>query len=718
MALSFTPKFANMVRVTTSTQGTGPFVCGPAVTGYASFADSVSVGDSFYYSVQGLDRPQEREVGRGTYNANGTITRQALSGALTSFSSGTKTIALVAAAEWYAAVQESLGQGGESGFVLDRAALAARPTVGTGACLLKEAGREGIFAWDATIPVAVHQSDPGQGIFIAPNAAASGAWVRRWSGGVNVRWFGAKGDGVADDGAAFTRALACLRTLAQQGFGYGWGTNRLYVPRGQYFLGTTTLDLTVSTVVEGDSNGLPSGGASVLRWAANATGIRVQGSATSGAEGTKPTDYVTGTSLIRGLHLIGGHVRGTTAEGEFHGVHMRAMAAIEDCFIRGFQGDGIHIRGDVNVSNNTNLAFVSRTTVELCRNGVFLSGGDANACTFLHVNCNSNRRWGFLDNSFLGNSFFGCHSATNGNEPTLSATICPPNRVIRSGRIYAVVHGQEAWCSTNPPSGAATHNLGWYYVAPGVVNAAANIEEWVSGRSYRSGGSYAAVEAGLNARSVFIGCYSEGDMAPNQILPRSLLMGGLHENGTVGSGPFLWTSYDGFYVGNTRLVAPKGARVSSSADLGTALQIGADDEAFTEFHVRGSNYAGGTYYVAGLPQARIFTDGSALRIDVRDKSLKLDAASGAIGEVKASGFDLAAGKSFQINGQQVVGARRGGWTAATGNASRGSFAASAAGTASAGYVQSEAQEKRDRIAALEARLIALEGDCRAHGLIN
>lgn len=67
---------------------------------------------------------------------------------------------------------------------------------------------------------------------------------------------------------------------------------------------------------------------------------------------------------------------------------------------------------------------------------------------------------------------------------------------------------------------------------------------------------------------------------------------------------------------------------------------------------------------------------------------------------------------------QVVGARVTGWTAATGTPARGAFAAAAAGIASAGYVQAELQGALNRIAALEARLIAYDADLRTHGLIG
>ncbi|NJC06938.1 hypothetical protein GGQ97_002731 [Sphingomonas kaistensis] len=696
--------------MTTSTQGTGPFLCGPAVTGFASFAESVSAGDSFYYSVQGVDKPQEREVGRGTYLANGTITRSALGGCLTHFSSGAKTIALVAAAEWYAGVQESLAQGGDSSIVANRTALTAPAAGAIGACLLKELGREGMFSWDPAVPPAVHQADPGQGLFVAPSATANGAWVRRFDGPVNVRWFGAKGDGSTNDGAAFTRALTCLRAVAQQGFGYGIGTNRLYVPKGHYFLGTTTLDLSASMVIEGDSSGLPSGGASVLRWSANTTGIRIQGSGTSGAEATKPTDYVTGTSMVRGLHLIGGYIHGSTAEGEFHGVHMRAMAAVEDCFIRGFQGDGIHARGDVGFGNNANQSCVTRTSIELCRNGVFLQGGDANACTFSHLNVNSNRQWGVLDRSFLGNTFIGCHSATNGSMIDSSGpSIVAANRARYGGRVYAVLIGQEDWCSTNAPSGTDATNQGWHYIGPMADDQPwNNIRGWVSGSAYRSGGSYAASDA--NNRTQYLSCYSEGDMAPSQIYGRGRVDGGLHENGVRGL--YVYNEYDGLRVGGNYLTACKGFRAWGPTELGEG------DKPFQGASILSSNYSFLKFKVNYADIAEIYANASGLHLSASTQGVRLQVAAVTTATVTADGIDLTAGKTLRVAGTQVVGAQRTGWTAATGAANRSAFAAATAGTAAATYVQTEAQEVRNRIAALEARLVALETDCRAHGLIN
>jgi len=111
MADDFKPRFVDLVRNYTTSVGRGPFVLGPAVTGFTSLSAAIQPGESFYYSAIGFDKPTEREVGRGTMNADRTIRREAIGGELTNFTGGTKTIALVAAAEWFETMQAGGGQG-------------------------------------------------------------------------------------------------------------------------------------------------------------------------------------------------------------------------------------------------------------------------------------------------------------------------------------------------------------------------------------------------------------------------------------------------------------------------------------------------------------------------------------------------------------------------------------------------------------------------------
>ena len=202
---AFIPKFVDLVRVTTSTQGTGPIVAGPATQGFANFAESLAVGDQFYYCVQGVDKPAEREVGRGVLLANGTIGRQAINGTLTNFTLGTKTLSLVAGAEWFRQQQQASETLAalESSQVASRSALAAVSKAVSGSTrYLTEPGREGSFCFEVGNFSARITVDTAQGIFIAPAAAstgASGAWVRQFDGAIKPEWFGAVADGVADD---------------------------------------------------------------------------------------------------------------------------------------------------------------------------------------------------------------------------------------------------------------------------------------------------------------------------------------------------------------------------------------------------------------------------------------------------------------------------------------------------------------------------------------
>ena len=460
MADPFQPKFVDLVRNNTTTQGTGNFVLGAAATGFTSFTAALQTGDSFYYSAIGVDKPAEREVGRGTLQANGSISRSPIAGALTNFSNGTKTVALIAAAEWYGVAQQLMAAASRFPAVVpDRAALATYSTTNT--AFLREAGREGMFVWNGSNLSANVATDPGQGFYVAGGGdatGASGAWVRKYSGGVNVRWFGAAGDGTTNDGAAFATALACLKSqsLNTAGGGFYKGSAKLFIPAGHYYLGTTSLDVGHTLIIEGEGSGQfgpGAGGCSRLRWADGTDGLRIQAANTSGALVVDGAIHAgSGGVVLRDLCLEGGFAG---AEGDHHGLIIRNAVKAERLYIKNWPGEGVkawagNVIGAGSVSGNVSTTFLVAVKTEFNRGGIDIRGTDANVVTTINCEVYNNRWFGLLEDNGAGsNTHIGMHAATNGGYTgTWAQTQCS-----YLGNRYAAVWGADP---TVAPSGTTS----------------------------------------------------------------------------------------------------------------------------------------------------------------------------------------------------------------------------------------------------------------------
>jgi hypothetical protein len=438
----------------------------------------------------------------------------------------------------------------------------------------------------------------GAGVSVAGTGADVTVTVPGGGIGINVRDYGATGNGTTDDSSAFTSAIAALKAAAVNSDGFYKGSSRLYVPPGHYYLGTTTLDITHTLIIEGDGNGMAGGMPTKLRWS-GATGIRVQDINTTGATGTQTA--VSGTTfggagtIIRGLALIGAY---SGTEAEYHGIHLRTNAIIEDVFIDNFAGDGIHIVATVPANGNANTWQINRTRVQRCRNGLFADSSDSNAGTAIGFNTGSNRQWGWWDSSFLSNNCVGGQSDANG----IRAGSYTPSVVSDGGNWYSCAVGQETGASTNRPptstvtitiaspsvvtwtahglavgtevafsttgalptglsqntpyyvvnpttntfqvaasvggaaintsgsqsgthrSGAGTNNQWWLYVSAGGPDTTSfNVPAWVSGTTYRSGGSYCIDNA--SSGGTLLGCYSESGQGKAQLYGSSIAVG-------------------------------------------------------------------------------------------------------------------------------------------------------------------------------------------------
>jgi hypothetical protein len=92
-------------------------------------------------------------------------------------------------------------------------------------------GGGGVFGWNANDQSALVVQDPYSGVFVAPDSdptGASGAWVRLFSGKLNVRAFGARGNDIDSDTGPFQGAVDLLYNV--------FGRGLLYMPTGVYRL--------------------------------------------------------------------------------------------------------------------------------------------------------------------------------------------------------------------------------------------------------------------------------------------------------------------------------------------------------------------------------------------------------------------------------------------------------------------------------------------------
>lgn len=323
----------------------------------------------------------------------------------------------------------------------------------------------------------------------------------------NVKSFGAVGDGVTDDSAAFEACIAAMTPNS-------WPTVRgrtMFVPQGNYYL-SRTLHITRGMILCGASGGGWYAGTN-LKFPAGVTGIIVDRYDTS-------PDFGAGDwSTIRdiGVYALG-------KSGTAHGIRLYARARLHSVYVTNFAGNGIHIAcsssGSIdpltpwapftaytvgqsvsndggkwymcktagtsgnsggptgtsrNITTDGNIVwgaingglvannwFIDYARIDNCDgHGLLVDGADANAGICIGLDASGNGGWGIYESSFLGNTYIGCHTDLN------------------------------------------------------VL------------------GPYKADDP--NGRSIFIGCYAEGNQNASEVAYPSMVFGGLHGPGVTGT---------------------------------------------------------------------------------------------------------------------------------------------------------------------------------------
>lgn len=149
--------------------------------------------------------------------------------------------------------------------VATRTALKALDTTKDTSAILTEPGREGLFLWHSGDYSTQITADTLEGIYVKATAIAStaGAWVRVFDGPMDVRWFGAKNDNSADAKPAVQAAVDLAEVIGAATTEGPVGS--IYMPAGEYLF-DSSVAFTVSANFKNDGyvNYTPTTGAAFI----------------------------------------------------------------------------------------------------------------------------------------------------------------------------------------------------------------------------------------------------------------------------------------------------------------------------------------------------------------------------------------------------------------------------------------------------------------------
>ncbi len=317
--------------------------------------------------------------------------------------------------------------------------------------------------------------------------------------------------GIANGATATDAALTALIGLDSFDPGSPSGT-WVTTPEIRFGLGeylfAATIDLTrIVRLIGLCTGGAYSGrtGGTVLSFPGDVACFRLQNSDTSGiTTGSGPSAQ---NSLIQGFYIDGGGGTLTTA----HAIHLRTSAIIRDCVFDNIAGNGIEAYavsggGGITAGNANAGRIENCIAYSVGVHGLHFKGSDANANTvvgFETVTCGG---CGVLDESALGNNFFGLNIAGYGGKG-----------VTYSGRHYSLCVASDVGTTpgTNP-------NI-WNDIEAG--SASATYPAWSGATTYTPSCPILVPSNANSTRSIFAGVYVEGTF-PSHVSAPAIIIGG------------------------------------------------------------------------------------------------------------------------------------------------------------------------------------------------
>ena len=333
------------------------------------------------------------------------------------------------------------------------------------------------------------------------------------------------GDGTTDAWPAIEALLAVRQANGKTNYPKG---PTIFFPAGKYNLasvGANGIQLKAETHLMGDHGGMGNAGAgSELIFPADCAGIVVNRYNTLNNAVESPTTGGADGSSVRRLVVTGGGGTSATA----HGIWLKARAHIENVTVQKFAANGINIvagagTGGASEGNANDWFLKTIRAAENGLNGIFCDGADANSGVGIGCSAVNNGRYGIYDSSFLGNTWVGCHTATNGVALVGNNASGHSSFVHYGGIRYAAHPGstEAAYVATTPGTDATV----WVPIQSGSSHP--TIPTWTAAQSsgtFFAGGAF-RTEGGSSA-NLLLGCYAESGQGASDIADTTLVMGG------------------------------------------------------------------------------------------------------------------------------------------------------------------------------------------------
>lgn len=355
------------------------------------------------------------------------------------------------------------------------------------------------------IYVDTSKKEDNGGTIIQPSGDVIGRFERIFDRDVNILWFGAKRDGSADASDIINKALEVANPIRNNTYLNIYGYGNVIIPGGTYKM-DKPIRINNSVSIIGEGSGMFPYQEVRLVYGGNVKGIVILADRrNAGAR----------SIILKNLFLRN---FGPSTDSTAHGIFTNTRIVAENVAVENFGGDGF--RFQTNDSGNANNSMlVNCTGYYNARNGLFLSGNESNNIGIYSCNFSTNGMCGVLDNSFLGNSYYNCHTAFNGVRAasTYSKSWCTYNGKVYQAIKYPCHSGIEPTVSAN-----------WnqYWIENSTVFGTTSPAPWNAAATYWITGSYVVTSA--SATSNFYGDYSEGGQGANMLNQFSVAYGGTH----------------------------------------------------------------------------------------------------------------------------------------------------------------------------------------------